>query len=75
MWNYGELKMLEAVTHTEKKGKCMPRIKILPDSRDLSKPKEVPNGTNLNATVPRFRPPGGKPPLSIEKSYNRQGEK
>lgn len=50
----------------------MPNIKILPDSRDLSKPKHVPNNQDLNSLVPRFRPPGGKPPLPLEKSYNRQ---
>jgi len=53
----------------------MSRIKIMPDSRDLSKPKHVPKNDELSKTVPRFRPPGGKPPLQLEKSYNRQGTK
>lgn len=53
----------------------MPRIKIMPDTRDLSEPKHVPKSNELSATVPRFRAPGGKPPLPLEKSYNRQGKK
>jgi hypothetical protein len=47
----------------------MPRIKIIPDQK---KPL-VPNSGDLSRTVGRFRPPGGKPPLPLEKSYNRQG--
>lgn len=53
----------------------MSRIKILSDSRDLSKPKHVPKSHELNDTVARFRPPGGKPPLPMNKSYNRSGKK
>lgn len=53
----------------------MPNIRIMPDSRDLSKPKTVPKSKDLSMTVPRFRAPGGKPPLPLEKSYNHQGGK
>lgn len=53
----------------------MPRIKITPDSKDTAIPKHVPKSGELNNTVPRFRAPGGKPPLQLEKSYNRQGKK
>lgn len=47
----------------------MSRIKII---QDAVKPS-VPKNKNLNETVPRFRAPGGKPPLQLEKSYNRAG--
>lgn len=53
----------------------MSRIKIMGDSSDLSKPKHVPKSQELVDTVPRFRPPGGKTPLPLEKSYNRSGKK
>jgi hypothetical protein len=49
----------------------MPKIKITPENK---KPF-VPKSSNLNETVPRFRAPGGKPPLPLEKSYNRQDGK
>ncbi len=49
----------------------MPKIKIIPEAK---KPL-VPNNSNLNITIPRFRPPGGKPPLALDKSYNRYGGK
>lgn len=49
----------------------MSRIKIIPEAK---KPME-PKSSNLNEVVPRFRPPGGKPPLPLEKSYNRQDGK
>ena len=45
------------------------RIKIIPEQK---KPK-VPASSDLNKLEPRFRPPGGKPPLPLEKSYNKQG--
>jgi len=47
----------------------MPNIKII----EKAKQPFVPKNSNLNKTVPRFTPPGGKPPLPIDKSYNRQG--
>ena len=47
----------------------MSRIKIIPEAR---KPFE-PTNKNLSDTRPRFTPPGGKPPLPIQESYNRQG--
>lgn len=47
----------------------MSRIKII---QDAMKPS-VPKSKNLNETEPRFRAPGGKPPLQLEKSYNRSG--
>jgi len=47
----------------------MPNIKIIPEAK---KPY-CPNNSNLSKTVPRFTPPGGKPPLPLDKSYNRQG--
>jgi hypothetical protein len=52
----------------------MPKIKIIPDYVDAAKPKHVPKNDELSKTVPRFRAPGGKPPLQLEKSYNRQGK-
>jgi hypothetical protein len=33
----------------------------------------VPKNQNLSETRPRFTPPGGKPPLPLQESYNRQG--
>jgi len=48
----------------------MSRIKIIPEAK---KPI-VPKSKELSNTVPRFRAPGGKPPLPLEKSYNRQGK-
>lgn len=53
----------------------MPRIPIIADSKDTAVPKHVPKSNELSKTVPRFRAPGGKPPLQLEKSYNRQGNK
>jgi hypothetical protein len=47
----------------------MSRIKII---QDAMKPS-IPKNKNLNETEPRFRAPGGKPPLQLEKSYNRHG--
>jgi hypothetical protein len=47
----------------------MPRIKIIPEAKKPLKP----NSGDLSRTVDRFRPPGGKPPLPMEKSYNSQG--
>lgn len=32
-----------------------------------------PTNKNLSDTRPRFTPPGGKPPLPLQESYNRQG--
>lgn len=46
----------------------MSRIKIIPEAK---KPF-VPKNNNLSATRPRFTPPGGKPPLPLQESYNRQ---
>lgn len=48
------------------------RINILPDSVDAGRPKHVPKSHEMNDVVPRCRPPGGKPPLPLDKSYNRQ---
>jgi hypothetical protein len=47
----------------------MPRIPIIGAQ---SKPM-VPKNKNLSDTRPRFTPPGGKPPLPLQESYNRQG--
>lgn len=47
----------------------MSRIKIIPEAK---KPF-VPKNENLSGTRPRFTPPGGKPPLPLQESYNRQG--
>lgn len=47
----------------------MSRIKIISET---TKPV-VPKNKNLNETEPRFRAPGGKPPLQLEKSYNKSG--
>ncbi len=49
----------------------MPKIPII----QQQKLPQVPSNKNLNETVPRFKPPGGKPPLPLDKSYNRQGGK
>jgi len=49
----------------------MPRIKIISDQEKPSVPKSV----SLSETVPRFRPPGGKPPIQFDKVYNRQDGK
>lgn len=49
----------------------MPKIKIISEQK---KPF-CPTNKNLSMDVPRFRPPGGKPPLPLDKSYNRQGTK
>jgi hypothetical protein len=47
----------------------MSRIKIIAEQ---SKPF-CPTNKNLSDTRPRFTPPGGKPPLPLQESYNRQG--
>lgn len=47
----------------------MPRIPII----DKQKHPFVPKNKNLSETRPRFTPPGGKPPLPLQESYNRQG--
>lgn len=47
----------------------MSRIKIIPE---VKKPF-VPSNKNLSDTRARFTPPGGKPPLPLQESYNRQG--
>lgn len=47
----------------------MSRIKIIPEAK---KPF-IPTNKNLSQTRPRFTPPGGKPPLPLQESYNRQG--
>ena len=47
----------------------MPRIPII----DKAKKPFVPTNKNLSDTRPRFTPPGGKPPLPLQESYNRQG--
>ncbi len=49
----------------------MPNIKIIAEAKKPSAPKS----SSLSETVPRFRPPGGKPPLPLDKSYNRQDGK
>lgn len=53
----------------------MPRIKLIPDSKDAARPKYVSKSGGLVEEVNRFRPPGGKPPLAIDKVYNRQDGK
>ena len=47
----------------------MARIPIVP----MAKKPVVPTNKNLSDTRPRFTPPGGKPPLPLQESYNRQG--
>lgn len=47
----------------------MPNIKIVPSAK---KPF-VPGNKDLSDTRARFNPPGGKPPLPLQESYNRQG--
>ena len=42
---------------------------------DRQKKPSVPSNRNLNETVDRFRPPGGKPPLPLDKSHNTQYSK
>lgn len=53
----------------------MPRIPIISDRIDAAKPKHIPSSRELSTQQPRFRPPGGKPPLPLTSSYNRQGSK
>ena len=48
----------------------MSRIKIIPSAK---KPM-VPGAKDLSREVPRYRNTG-KPPLPLDKSYNRQGTK
>lgn len=48
----------------------MSRIKIIPEA---TKPF-VPKSADLSKTVPRCRPPGGKPSLPMDKSYNTQAK-
>ena len=50
----------------------MPRIPIITDSRDAAVPKFVAKSNDLSRTVPRCKAPGGKPPLPLKKSYNKQ---
>ena len=47
----------------------MSRIKII----DKQTQPFIPSNKNLSQTRPRFNPPGGKPPLPLQESYNRQG--
>lgn len=47
----------------------MAKIKIIGEARKPS----VPTNKDLSSTRPRFTPPGGKPPLPLQESYNRQG--
>jgi hypothetical protein len=49
----------------------MPNIKII----STEKKPSIPSNKQLSETVPRFKPPGGKPPLHFDRSYNRQGKK
>jgi len=46
----------------------MPRIPIVSQTQPT-----VPKNKDLSSTRPRFTPPGGKPPLPLQESYNRQG--
>lgn len=48
----------------------MPKIKIISEQKKPS----IPVSKEMNETVPRFRPPGGKTPLPMNKSYNYQGK-
>lgn len=47
----------------------MSRIKIIPEAKKPARP----GNKELSDTRPRFTPPGGKPPLPLQESYNRQG--
>jgi hypothetical protein len=47
----------------------MPKIPII----DKARKPFVPSNGDLSSTRPRFTPPGGKPPLQLQTSYNRQG--
>ena len=49
----------------------MAKIKIIPEAKKPFAPKNK----NLSDTRLRFTPPGGKPPLPLDKSYNRQGNR
>ncbi len=49
----------------------MPNIKIIPGAKKPS----VPKSSSLSALVPRCRAPGGKPPLPLTSSYNKQDGK
>jgi hypothetical protein len=52
----------------------MSRIKIMPDSKDLSKPAHVPKNIELSTEQPRYKNTG-KPPLALDKSYSPQAKK
>ena len=47
----------------------MARIPIISKARNPA----IPASKDLNKVVSRFQPPGGKPSLPLDKSYNRQG--
>jgi len=47
----------------------MPNIPIITKT---TKPM-IPKSKDLSKTVDRFKAPGGKPPLPLQKSYNKQG--
>jgi hypothetical protein len=47
----------------------MSRIKIIAKQTQPF----IPSNKNLSQTRARFNPPGGKPPLPLQESYNRQG--
>lgn len=49
----------------------MPRIPIL----GAQKKPSVPTSPQLNTEQPRFRPPGGKPPLPLTSSFSPQSKK
>ncbi len=49
----------------------MPKIPIIAKSKAAA----VPAQKDLSKTVDRFRAPGGKPPLPLTSSYNRQGNR
>lgn len=49
----------------------MPKIPII----DKQKKPFVPSNRDLSSTQDRCRPPGGKPPLPLDQSYNNQGPK
>lgn len=49
----------------------MARIQIIGKAKNPA----IPAQKDLSKTVDRFRAPGGKPPLPLTSSYNRQGNR
>jgi len=47
----------------------------MPEKPVPGTPKHVPHNRELSTEQPRFRPPGGKPPLPLTSSFSPQAKK